>query len=143
MNCPHCGNRNPSTAKHCLHCGRPFPNAHDDEGLFDLDADDPDGSKRMNTVFYVIGGVFVVIIGGSMLLHGFDTYDGTCVHSASAAARYESAPEWKRDRSAEERARDRRDRRHRRQGGLHLTTHDGYLRCYQKKTGHVDGVMSK
>ncbi len=77
-----------------------------------------------------------------MVLFGFDTYDAKCVHSASAAERYEDAAEWERDRSSERRARERKERRHRKKTGRRLSASShGYLRCYKKKTGHVDGAL--
>jgi hypothetical protein len=136
MNCPHCGNRNPSTADHCLHCGTPF--AKKSAGFFDIESDDPDSIWNGDKLFYIIGAFFVVVIGGSMFLFGFDTVDVDCVYNQQDAARYEASPEWTRDRSSESDYKwKRRDRM--REG--RTVRRSEWVRCYSRKTGHVDGAL--
>lgn len=138
MNCPQCGQRNPSNAKHCLHCNTRFEEI-ERQGLFES-AGDPESSG--NGMIIGFSAVVVLIIGGSMALFGFDTYDSKCVRSETAAAEFEAAPDWERDASAERRKRDRDERRHRERTGRRMSSSDhGFLQCYRKKTGHVDGVM--
>lgn len=143
MNCHRCGNRNPSTADHCLHCGAPFANANKGGGFFDVESDDPDSFWGGNKIFYIFGGTITTIIVVSMVLFGFDKYSGACVHSSAAAARYESAPDWERDRDGERRWRSNQAMRDRKTHGHRGSSFssDRYVRCYRKFQGHHDGVL--
>ena len=137
MNCPSCGNRNPTSAKRCLHCNMLF--VEEREGLLEsATSDDVDANK----LFVIIGAVFAVIIGGSMFLFGFDTYESKCVAIVTASTSFEKDPAWERDRSAEEREYQRKSRLHRDRTGRPLPRDAvNGLRCYRRKTGHVDGAV--
>lgn len=137
MNCPACSNRNPSTAKRCLHCGATLQ--AEDKSLFNLEND-----ESGNKLLYIFFGGVAVLIGGAGLLFGFDTATVECTSSDSKIASYEAAPEWVRDTSAERRERDRerekeRERR-KRKDMLSSSINLDNLQCFKKITGHVKGV---
>lgn len=130
MNCPTCHGRNPSDSKHCLHCGAPFPGARED--------DEKDPNRWLNYVF--IGAA--ILIGSLMFLFGFDTVKVECTESPARIAEYEGDVEWSRNTSEEGR---RKEIEYERMYGRSSLSQSQKLlpnlRCYQKKTGRVEGVV--
>ena len=136
MNCPQCGNRNPSTAKRCLHCNFMF--VEEKESLLGSD-NETGGSSNVFIIVVVVAGV---IIFGSMFLFGADTYDVKCTHSEAEAKKLEQDPAWERNRSAETTEQRHEAQKYKKRTGKNLPRSAyGFVRCYQIKTGHIDGVM--
>lgn len=135
MNCPQCGNRNPSSAKHCLHCNTAFEIER--ESLLDTS-----GENGGSGIILIFCAVVAVAVGGSMFLFGFDTYDSKCVRTEADAAKYEAMPEWERDPSGDRRHHSEQERRYKERTGKQLSrTMYEDVWCFRKKTGHVDGAV--
>jgi len=139
MNCPSCHNRNPSTAKRCLHCGEEFKSSNEGS-LLSLVADDENGINWNYVVFGGIALFFAVIMG----VKGFSTHTVECTTDNAEAAKYEASPDWMRDTSAEQNRRDHQDTIDRDQKDLKRRLDNKEklenLQCFKKKTGEVKGI---
>ena len=136
MNCPHCQKRNPSDAKYCLHCGATFELQGDDG--FSIDVADGDSG---NVIKYALVGLLGTLVLIAAFAFGVDTTTTKCTRSEDEIAKFEAAPEWKRDTMEEQRMPGRSGNAYTRPSRAFRT--DEGSRCYKKKTGHVSGFFEK
>ena len=139
MNCPHCNGRNPSDAKHCLHCAAPFEQP--EAGFSGTLATEAGRIGWGQIATLLIVGFFATV----MALKGFNTVEHRCARAPEEIAKFDAAPEWKRSASRERELRDQRFERDRDGRREHMWSHDDLegVKCYERVTGKVKGLLDR